>query len=287
MDRLKGDRSLPPLGLYFDFMDRFRAAPAMRGTNCFQLPGTAKSLENKAPNQRIQRKRLMTGKDIPFNFEQFFYHVALLSPMGCGLIPKEHLTVSGDSTAVHNHACPCALPVQGTMIPSASSSLSVKWKNICLLFPPRIYASTLPWTTTQPTAFSTYGKEHCSKCKNICASSKYGRVVKTRPEWDIRLYTDILRSMDTYKEIYKQRTATERINNHILNDYGLHRMSIHTKKRYSFMTTMIGRDINHVSCFKILSSLFPGRLKTMPDFILHALRTAQIPLSSIPYPIHF
>ncbi len=42
------------------------------------------------------------------------------------------------------------------------------------------------------------------------------------------------------KKIYKQRTATERINNRILNDYGLHRMFIHTKEHYSFMTTMIG-----------------------------------------------
>ena len=27
-----------------------------------------------------------------------------------------------------------------------------------------------------------YGKEHCCKCKNSCTDSKYGRVVKTRPE---------------------------------------------------------------------------------------------------------
>ncbi len=48
------------------------------------------------------------------------------------------------------------------------------------------------------------------------------------------------RGTDAYKKIYNQRTATERINNRILNDYGLHRMFIHTKKHYSFMTTMIG-----------------------------------------------
>ena len=28
-----------------------------------------------------------------------------------------------------------------------------------------------------------YGKKHCSKCKNSCQDSKYGRVVKTWPEW--------------------------------------------------------------------------------------------------------
>ncbi len=48
------------------------------------------------------------------------------------------------------------------------------------------------------------------------------------------------RGTDAYKKIYNQRTATERINNRILNDYGLHRMFIHTKEHYSFMTTMIG-----------------------------------------------
>lgn len=36
------------------------------------------------------------------------------------------------------------------------------------------------------------------------------------------------------------RHATERINNRLLNDYGLHYMFIHTKEHYSFMTTMIG-----------------------------------------------
>jgi len=52
----------------------------------------------------------MPRKDIPFNFErhlqQFFYHVAVLPSMNCGLIFGEHLTVSGDRTAVHTHAFP-------------------------------------------------------------------------------------------------------------------------------------------------------------------------------------
>lgn len=85
-----------------------------------------------------------------------------------------------------------------------------------------------------------YGKDHAAKCPQDCSPSKYGRVIKTRPEWDIRLYTDVPRDTDSYKEIYNQRTATERINNRILNDYGLHRLKIHTKEHYSFMTTMIG-----------------------------------------------
>ena len=84
-----------------------------------------------------------------------------------------------------------------------------------------------------------YGKEHADKCAQNCSNAKYGRVIKTRPEWDIRLYTDVPRGTDAYKKIYSQRTAAERINNRILNDYGLHRMKIHRKEHYSFFTTMI------------------------------------------------
>lgn len=86
----------------------------------------------------------------------------------------------------------------------------------------------------------SYGKDHKTKCKCSYTSSKYGCAIKTRPEWDIWLYTDIPRSTDAYKNIYKQRTATERINNRILNDYGLHQLMIHRKEHYSFMTAMIG-----------------------------------------------
>ena len=135
VDRLKLDRvlaaligctpdSLPPLGSYFDFMDRLWTAPA---TDLYArdklLPAswnTKKPDKPKGKKQKAQEakpkitetieKRLMDGKDIPFNFEErlqrFFYHTAVLPSMECGLIPMEHLTVSGDGTAVHTHACP-------------------------------------------------------------------------------------------------------------------------------------------------------------------------------------
>lgn len=79
----------------------------------------------------------------------------------------------------------------------------------------------------------------CDSCPNPCSSSPYGRVIYTKPDWDIRLYTPVTRGTDEYKKIYKTRTCTERINNRILNDYGLHRMIVHTVKRYSFITTII------------------------------------------------
>ncbi|WP_373265942.1 hypothetical protein [Hungatella hathewayi] len=85
-----------------------------------------------------------------------------------------------------------------------------------------------------------FGKDHFEKCENSRTSSKYGRAIKTKSEWDIRLYTDVPRGIEAYKKSYNQRTATECINNRILNDYSLHRLMIHSKEHYSFLTTMIG-----------------------------------------------
>lgn len=97
-----------------------------------------------------------------------------------------------------------------------------------------------------------FGKDHFEKCKNSCTFSKYGRVIKTKSEWDIRLYTDVPRGTEAYKKIYNQRTATERINNRILNDYGLHRLMIHRKEHYSFLTAMIGICIHLDARYKQL-----------------------------------
>ena len=84
----------------------------------------------------------------------------------------------------------------------------------------------------------------CDSCPIPCSPSAYGRVIYTKPDWDIRLYTPVARGTEEYQQIYKKRTCTERINNRILNDYGLHRMVLHTVKRYSFITTIIALCIH-------------------------------------------
>ncbi len=64
-----------------------------------------------------------------------------------------------------------------------------------------------------------YGKEHCSKCKNSCTDSKNGRVVKTRPEWDIRLYTDVPRGTDAYLLLsFRDRSNTWELHSQTLVD---------------------------------------------------------------------
>ena len=85
--------------------------------------------------------------------------------------------------------------------------------------------------------------KNCS-CRDSCSSSPYGRCIYTKPEWDIRLYTPVPRGTTEYKNIYKNRTSCERVNDRVLNDYQLHNMKIHTKKRYSFFLWLIGTNIH-------------------------------------------
>ena len=77
-----------------------------------------------------------------------------------------------------------------------------------------------------------------------CSPSDYGRVVYTKPDWDIRLFPPVPRGSREWKDTFSSRTCSERINNRVLNDYHLHDMRIRGKKRYSFFTMMIGINIH-------------------------------------------
>lgn len=101
--------------------------------------------------------------------------------------------------------------------------------------------------------------DSCSCCEQ-CSPSPYGRVIYTKPSWDLRLFTPVPRGTKQWKTIYKTRTCSERINNRILNDYRIHSLRIHGKKRYSFMTMIAGINIHldarlKVSGFSILNLL--------------------------------
>ncbi|MGL5821074.1 MAG: hypothetical protein ACRCYE_05510 [Sarcina sp.] len=85
--------------------------------------------------------------------------------------------------------------------------------------------------------------DSCS-CTDSCSPSPYGRVIYTKPSWDLRLFTPIPRGSNQWKKIYKTRTCSERINNRILNDYKIHSLRIHGKMRYSFMTMIAGINIH-------------------------------------------
>jgi len=76
--------------------------------------------------------------------------------------------------------------------------------------------------------------DSCS-CKDSCSPSSYGRVIYTKPDWDLRLFTPVPGGTKEFNTIYKSGTDSEGTNNRILNDYKLHSARIQGKKRFSFL----------------------------------------------------
>jgi len=77
-----------------------------------------------------------------------------------------------------------------------------------------------------------------------CSQSHYGRVVYTKPDWDLRFFTRIPRGTNAWKTKMKERTAAERVNDRILLDYGIERSPTRGKKRISFFITLAAINIH-------------------------------------------
>ncbi len=89
----------------------------------------------------------------------------------------------------------------------------------------------------------TKGLEPCDACDS-CSKSPYGRVIYTKPNWDLRLFTCIPRGSDEWKDKMKQRTAAERVNNRILNDYGIEHDAQRGKKRIAFFSFVAAINVH-------------------------------------------
>jgi hypothetical protein len=85
--------------------------------------------------------------------------------------------------------------------------------------------------------------EACDACEK-CSPSNYGRVIYTKPSWDLRLFTKIPRGTERWKLKMNERTAAERVNNRILNHYGIENTKQRGKKRISFFTTIAGFNVH-------------------------------------------
>ena len=81
-----------------------------------------------------------------------------------------------------------------------------------------------------------------NKCN--CSLSDYGRTIYIKPDSDLRLFTKIPRGSDLWKEKMRSRTSIERLNNRILNNYGVENSKARGKKRISFFTTIAGFNIH-------------------------------------------
>jgi len=87
-----------------------------------------------------------------------------------------------------------------------------------------------------------------------CSPSSYGRVIYTKPDWDLRLFTKIPRGSLKWKLNMNQRTAAERVNNRILNHYGIEQSKNRGKKRISFFTTIAAFNVHLDAQLKLLKS---------------------------------
>ena len=117
--------SLPPLGSYFDFINRlwlrnpdFEKSgrgdlfPAGKNKKPSSKPGKNKKLPNRHAGitERIADYAL-TERDFPFYYEkalqQLFSIASVVPSLELGLIVPDNLTVAGDGTCLHSHANPC------------------------------------------------------------------------------------------------------------------------------------------------------------------------------------
>lgn len=72
-------------------------------------------------------------------------------------------------------------------------------------------------------------------CSASCSNSSYGRVIYTREEDNLRFFTRIPRDSALWKERYKRRTASERFNKRLKEDYRLEkRGKIRSSRAWNF-----------------------------------------------------
>ena len=88
------------------------------------------------------------------------------------------------------------------------------------------------------------GKIQSCENKCDCSKSAYGRTIYVKPKWDLRLFTKIPRGSVSWKEKMNSRTSIERLNNRILNHYGIENSKVRGKKRISFLTMLAGFNIH-------------------------------------------
>ena len=75
-------------------------------------------------------------------------------------------------------------------------------------------------------------------CDAPCSSAKYGRTCSVPLKTNIRLYTTPVRNSEEWKTVYNSRTASERCNKRIKNDYLLE-SGMHRSTKFWFIRTYL------------------------------------------------
>ena len=88
---------------------------------------------------------------------------------------------------------------------------------------------------------------HLSTCpfSKLCSPSNYGRVVYTKPMWDLRIFTPIPRKSKQWKSFYKKRTSVERSYKSHKYDCNLQTAGVRGRKRW-FWRVILAAMCKHI-----------------------------------------
>lgn len=84
----------------------------------------------------------------------------------------------------------------------------------------------------------------CPHKAECCPDSDYGKIRYIKELDDIKLFGPVPYKSVKWKEIYKDRTSTERMNNRLLNDYNLHNMKIRNRSKFLFFSIFAAINIH-------------------------------------------
>lgn len=77
------------------------------------------------------------------------------------------------------------------------------------------------------------------RCQHFnCTDSSYGRTIYTKPDWDLRTFTPVPRGSPKWKSTMAKRSASERRNSRVKEDYHLVQDRVRSKSRWMIRTIM-------------------------------------------------
>lgn len=121
----------------------------------------------------------------------------------------------------------------------------------------RLGESMIPWGNDSRKRAHKYrcplkcGKIQSCPHEQECSPGNCGRTVYISDHKDLRFHPNVPRDSEKYKSIYSERTASERVNNRVLNDYQLQSLRIRGTAHYSFWTMLIGICIHLDARYKV------------------------------------
>jgi len=149
-----------------------------------------------------------------------------------------HAVIALNEKNIGNSWYKAEVTVNDSGIPICSAGYEMVFSGACI----EKYRSRYKWRCPRTPKKSKL--QRCSACDN-CSQKTYGRVFYTKfDDNDLRLHPAIPRHSAEFKNKMNERTAAERINNTILNTYGIENSRTRGKKRMSFFTTIAGINIH-------------------------------------------